>query len=190
MHPSPTYPTLLEPIYMPMKKLYLLSVALLLPLLLGGCFEEVAGPYDGPDQIAFEQLGGLYQLSVTDDIGVVPLPTQLIGPQRSEAFDVEVSVLTEQALRIRQVQQGDGTTEPDTTVLAEPTTAPAASYSVPSSYTFPADSSNVPVAIQINDGVLAAGETQRLSIRLDGNDDAGVVPAENWRYFQIFVTGQ
>jgi len=173
-----------------MKNLYQLCLALLIAsFLLTGCFEEVAGPYDGPDQIAFGQVSGLYQIEVNDDVGSVTLPTQLIGPQRSTAFEVNVSVLEERALRIREVQQGDGTTAPDTTVLAEATTAPAEAYSVPEAYVFPADSSNVPFSITINDDVIADGGTQLLSVRLDGNEDADIRPAENWRYFQIFING-
>ena len=173
-----------------MKNSYrLLAVLLVASALLTGCFDEVAGPYDGPDQIAFEQVNGSYQVDVADNTGTITLPTQLVGPQRASDFDVNVSVLRERALRIREVQQGDGTTAPDTTLLAEATTAPAEAYSVPESYSFPADSSNVPITITISDGVLADGEEQLLSVRLDGNEDADIRPAENWRYFQIFITG-
>jgi hypothetical protein len=169
-----------------MKNHYYLAAALLVvALVLTGCFEEVTGPYDGPDQIAFGQVNGLYEAAVSDGAGTISLPTQLIGPQRSSEFEVNVSVLEEQAIRVRDVQTGDGSTVKDTTILALPTTADASNYTVPSSFVFPADSSNVPLNVEINDAGIT--ESVRLTVRLDGNPNANIEPASNWRYFEITI---
>lgn len=165
--------------------LNLLAAALVVGLLTTGCFEEVTGPYDGPDRIAFAQVGGQFGTTVVDGAGPISIPTELIGPQRSSSFDVNVSIQQERAIRVRDVQTGDGTTEKDTTVLALPTTASESNYSVPGSYTFPADSSNVPLNVEINNAGIE--EPVRLTLRLDGNEDANIEPASNWRYFEIQI---
>ena len=165
--------------------LNLLAAVLVVGLLTTGCFDEVTGPYDGPDQIAFAQVNGLFETTVPDGAGPIAIPTQLIGSQRSSSFDVSVSVLDERAIRVRDVPTGEGGTEKDTTVLALPTTASESNYSVPGSYTFPADSSNVPLNVEINNAGLE--EPVRLTLRLDGNEDANIEPASNWRYFEIQI---
>jgi len=164
-------------------------------LLLSGCFEEVTGPYDQADRVAFSQTGpdGTFATTVPDAAGTIQVPTQLIGPQRSESFSVGVSVQPDTAFRVREVPVGDGTFEEERDVRALPTTAEGSNYSVPDSYTFPADSSNVPLEVEIQDafGPNAPADTSaRLTLRLEPNEEANVEVAENWRYFEVTIVNQ
>jgi hypothetical protein len=154
-------------------------------LFLTGCFDEVGGAYDGPDQIAFAQVNGEFGTQVVDGAGPISVPTQLIGAQRGNSFDIDVSVEEDTVFRTRDVPTGDGTFEEERDIRALPTTAAPGNYSVPEGFTFPADSSNVPFEVQINDADIS--DPVRLTLRLDGNDDAGVEAADNWRYFEIII---
>jgi hypothetical protein len=176
-----------------MSNRYLIPVLLFAaPLLLSGCFEEVTGPYDQADRVAFSQTGpnGTFATTVPDAAGTIQVPTQLIGPQRSESFSVGVSVQPDTAFRVREVPVGDGTFEEERDVRALPTTAEESNYSVPDSYTFPADSSNVPVEVDIQDGLSSGEGPVRLTLRLEPNEDANIEVAENWRYFEITIVNQ
>lgn len=166
-----------------------LSLFLAASLLLVGCFEEVSGPYDGPDRVAFSQTGptGTFATTVPDGAGTISVPTQLIGPQRSESFTVNVGVQQDTAKRVREVPVGDGTFEEEVDIRALPTTADSDNYNVPSSYEFPADSSNVPLQVEILDGLSSGDSPVRLTLRLDGNEAADIETAENWRYFEITI---
>ncbi|WP_259203045.1 hypothetical protein [Salinibacter ruber] len=164
-------------------------------LLFSGCFEEVSGPYDQADRIAFSQTGtnGTFGTTVPDAAGTIQVPTQLIGPQRSESFSVDVSVQPDTVFRTRQVPTGDGGFEEEQDTRALPTTAEESNYSVPDSYTFPADSSNVPFEVEIQDafGPSAPADTSaRLTLRLEPNTEANVEVAENWRYFEVTIVNQ
>jgi len=161
-------------------------------VLLGGCFDEVAGPYDGPDRIGFSQFGttGQFGATVEDDSGPLPVPVQLIGPQRDNSFEVSVSVQQDTVFREREVPQGDGTDTTIVDVRALPTTAQSGDYSIPDSFTFPADSSNAQFAVEINDALpsgAASGTSERLTLRLEPNSDADIEVAENWRYFEVEI---
>jgi hypothetical protein len=163
-------------------------------VLLSGCFEEVAGPYDGPDRVAFSQVNGTFSTMVSDASGAntIPVPAQLIGPQRSSSFTVDVSVQEDTAYRVREVPVGDGNFEEDRDVRALPTTAADGNYSVPESLSFPADSSSAVLAVSIEDNVFgqnAPSDTStRFTLRLEPNPNANIEVAENWRYFEVIVT--
>jgi hypothetical protein len=158
--------------------------------LLTGCFEEVSGPYDGPDRVAFSQVNGAFSTVVPDEAGTIEIPAQLIGPQRANSFDVSVSVQEDTSFRVREVPVGDGSFEEERDIRALPTTAPDDAYSVPGSLEFPADSSNVTLGVTIQDAFEASapsGTTTRLTLRLEPNPDANIEVAENWRFFEIVV---
>lgn len=161
-------------------------------LLLSGCFEEVTGPYDQADKVAFSQTGpdGTFATTVPNEAGTIQIPTQMIGPQRSESFTVGVSVEPDTVFRTREVPTGDGGFEEETDIRALPTTAEEADYSVPGSYTFPADSSNVPFGVDIQDAFgsdAPSGASVRLTLRLEPNEEANIEVAENWRYFEVTI---
>lgn len=162
-------------------------------LLVTGCFEEVAGPYDGPDRIAFAQENGSFSTVVTDDAGTISVPTQLIGPQRSSSFDVEVSVQQDTVFRERTFSAPDGSDSTVTDIRARPTTAEGSDYSVPGSYTFPADTSTASFEVEIQDAFgpgAPADAEKRLTLRVEPNDQANIEVAENWRYFEVTIANQ
>lgn len=179
-----------------MRNRYVIPVLLFAAtLLLSGCFEEVSGPYDQADRVAFSQTGpnGTFATTVPDEAGTIQIPTQLIGPQRSESFSVDVSVQPDTAFRTRQVPTGDGSFEEERDVRALPTTAEGADYSVPESYTFPADSSSAPLEVDIQDAFdsgAPADTSARLTLRLEPNEEANIEVAENWRYFEVTIVNQ
>jgi hypothetical protein len=167
-----------------------ITALLAVGLLVTGCFEEVAGPYDGPDRIAFAQKNGSFGTEVNDDAGTISVPTQLIGPQRSSSFDVQVSVQQDTVFRERTFSGPDGSDSTVTDTRALPTTAASGDYSVPQSFTFPADTSNVPFEVEIQDAFgsgASTGDTKRLTLRVEPNDQANIEVAENWRYFEITI---
>lgn len=68
-----------------------LALGIVIPF--AGCFETVAGPYDGPTFVEFAQVpGGPYSRSVDEDEGTVGLTVNLIGPQQASDIVVEVTV--------------------------------------------------------------------------------------------------
>jgi hypothetical protein len=168
----------------------LLSALLAVGLVISGCFDEVGGPYDGPDRIAFDTQGGTFTTAVPDTAGTIQLPTQLIGPQRSSSFNVSVGIQQDTSFRRRPDTTPDGS---DTTVVdirALPTTAEPGDYSVPESFTFPADTSNVPLEVGIQDAFgpnAPADTTTRVTLRLEPNEEANIEVAENWRYFEVTI---
>lgn len=177
-----------------MKKSHYTSLALLVAsaVLLAGCFDEVAGPYDGPDRVGFSQYQttGQFAATVADGPGTtVSVPAQLIGPQRSSSFSVSVSVQQDTVFREREVPQGDGTDTTITDIRALPTTAESGDYTIPESFSFPADSSNVTFPVDVADAIPDAntGADERITLRLEPNPDANIEVAENWRYFEIQV---
>ncbi|WP_022835600.1 hypothetical protein [Salisaeta longa] len=127
-------------------------------LLLTGCFDEVSGPYDGPPQVAFAQVGGAYSAAVLEGSGVVGLTVELVGPQRSAPLTVNF--------------QAEG----------------GSAYSLPNgnSLTIPADSSSGTLAINVQSGV-NDGATQVVELRLTGADASEVVVAENWSTFELQI---
>lgn len=180
-----------------MRKTYYTSLSLLVTsvVLFAGCFDEVAGPYDGSDRVAFSQYQttGQFGATVADGPGsTVSVPAQLIGPQRGSSFSVTVSVQQDTAFRERTYTQGDGTDTTTTDVRALPTTAESGDYTVPDSFTFPADTSNVTFPVDIANAIDDAntGASERLTLRLEPNPDANIEVAANWRYFEIQIVQQ
>ncbi len=169
---------------MNIKSFKLLIPIVLVSFVLAGCFDEIAGPYDGPDKVAFSQVGGGYSTSVSTGQGTVSLQTELVGPQRSASASVGVGVVTEEVYNVKEVNQDDGSVRLDSTLLALPTTAQeGVHYELPDSYTFPANASLAPLDFQVLDADIDA--PVRLTIRLDGAPD--LEPAELWRYFTITI---
>lgn len=157
---------------------------------LTGCFEEISGPYDGPDQIAFGLVNGGFSATVADTTGTVQLPVELIGPQRGQGFQVGLSVQDEVAYRIREIDQDDGTVNTDTTVLASPSTAQAGvHYSLPESISFPANANSASFPVEVLNSDLTSEESVLLTIRLEGSTADNIEPASNWRYFELTITG-
>lgn len=178
-----------------MKKIYYTSLTLTIAsmLILTGCFDEVAGPYDGPDRVGFSQYQQTGEFGATVSDGpneTVSVPVQLIGPQRNEDFSVGVSVEPDTVFREREVPQGDGT---DTTVVdvrANPTTAEASDYTLPDEVTFPQDSSNVAFTVEIGDALPDSNPdaSKRVTLRLEPNSESNIQVAENFRYFEITIS--
>lgn len=171
----------------------LLSSLLIAGLIISGCFDEVAGPYDGPDRIGFDTKEGTFTTQVTDDAGMIELPTQLVGPQRSTSFEVNVSVQQDTVFRERADTAPDGSDSTVVDTRALPTTAESGDYSVPESFTFPQDTSNVPLEVTIQDAFspgAPADTTTRVTLRLDPNEQENIKVAENWRYFEVTITNR
>lgn len=177
--------------------LFLVSVAS--TLLLSGCFgDELVGPYEGGDKIAFEfdliaeaQASGVpASMSVTEPTSAdttITLGTELIGEQRSSDTQVMLGTVGETVNYVREVPTDTGGVRQDTTILAQATTAPSASFEVPDSYTLPSESSSASFDVTINDNLPSDADPVRVAIRLDGNPDADLEPAETMRYFTINI---
>ncbi|WP_158666501.1 hypothetical protein [Salinibacter altiplanensis] len=171
----------------------LLSAILIIGFFTLGCFDEVAGPYDGPDRIGFDTRGGTFTTEVPSNAGSIQLPTQLIGAQRSNEFEVSVGIQQDTVFRERVDTAPDGSDSTVVDVRALPTTAESEDYAVPGSFTFPADSSNIPLEITVQDafGPSAPADTSaRVTVRLEPNDEADIEVAENWRYFEVTIANQ
>ena len=171
-------------------RLAFLSALLAVGILVSGCFDEVGGPYDGPDRIAFATEGGTFRTTVPDDAGSIELPVQLIGPQRSESFEVNVGIQRDTSFRERVDEAPDGSDTTIVDVRALPTTAESGNYTIPDSFTFPDDTSNVDFEVDINDAFSSsapADTSTRVTLRLEPNSDANIEVAENWRYFEVNI---
>lgn len=166
-------------------------------LLLTGCFEKLNGPYDGEDKIgfAFDLVAQAEQdnepagrAARGDTTYTVPLPTELIGPQRSESVEVNYSVLTEEIEYEREVETDTGGTRTESFILAEPTTAEeGVHYEFPQggSFTLPADSSSANLQVRVLDGLDPGDDPVRVTVKLDGNESANLFPAERFRYYAL-----
>ena len=174
-------------------RIALLSSLLVAGLIISGCFDEVAGPYDGPDRIGFDTKGGTFTTQVADNAGTIELPTQLVGPQRSSSFEVNVSVQQDTVFRERADTAPDGSDSTVVDTRALPTTAESGDYSVPESFIFPQDTSNVPLEVTIQDAFgpgAPADTTTRVTLRLEPNEQENIEVAENWRYFEVTITNR
>lgn len=175
----------------------ILSLFLAAAVLLAGCFDELNGPYEGEDKIGFafdlvaeaEQENEPAGEALRGDTSyTVSFPTELIGPQRSDSVEVNFSVLQEEVEYTREVPTDTGGTRSTTYVLAEETTAEeGVHYELPQdgSFTLPSDSSTANVEVQVLDGLEPGDDPVRLTIKLDGNEGAGLVPAERFRYYAL-----
>lgn len=158
-----------------MKLRTLLSAALLFVggLALSGCFDTIAGPYDGPLQVGFSQeingrsIGG-YSATVGEGTGTVTLSIELIGPQRSSDTVFPVTL-------------AEGSTATEGTHVSFPNGK---------TVTIPANSSFGTLSVNIPDGSLDAGATAAAVIEVMTSQDGAVIPAENWKQFTLTVAGQ
>lgn len=177
--------------------LFLASIAC--TVLLSGCFgDELVGPYEEGDKIAFEfdliaeaQASGVpASMTVPEpasDDTTITLGTELIGEQRSSDTQVMVGTANETVNYVKEVPTDTGGVRRDTTILARATTAPDASFDVPDSYTLPSASSSATFDVTINDNLPSGADPVRVAIRLDGNPGADLEPAETMRYFTINI---
>lgn len=164
-------------------------------LVLGGCFETLNGPYEGEDQIgfAFELVAQAHdegepaEATVPSDT-TIALTTELIGPQRSSDVEVAYGTVDETVDYVREVPTDTGQAREETIILAHPTTAEeGVHYNISGSYTLPADSSSADLTVQILDGLAPDDDPVRLALRLDGNPEQNLLPAERMRYYTLTI---
>lgn len=152
---------------------YLLAALLLVTgFTLSGCFEDIAGPYDGPSQVGFTQavngtpING-YATTRNEGSGTTTLQLELIGPHRST--DTQFPV----------------------TVASTSTATQGTHYAFPSgtTVTIPANSSFGTLTLNIPQSDLAAGATRTVVLEVGPSADGAVVPAENWKRFTVTIRG-
>ena len=181
------------------RTLGLLLLSVLCTVVLSGCFDELSGPYDGEDKIAFgfdliaqaQSADQPATISVSEPGGAertVTLKTELIGPQRSSDTQVSYGVAEETVTYVKEFPADTGGVARDTTILARGTTAEeGTNYEISGSYTLPADSSSAPLTLTILDGIPDGGSSVRVALRLDGNPDSNLQPAETMRYLTVRI---
>lgn len=178
------------------RTLTLLVLALASTVLLTGCFgDELVGPYDGPDKIAFSfdlvsepQASDQPAAITVTEPATISLTTELIGPQRSSETTVNYGTVAETINYVKEVPTDTGGVRLDTTVLATPTTAdPGTHFDFAGEYVLPADTSAASFAVDILDGIPSGGEPVQVALRLDGNPADNLEPAETMRYLTINI---
>lgn len=175
----------------------LLSFLLTLTLVFTGCFDEFGGAYDGEDKIAFSaDLVATSQASdepaqvAVADSQEVAFETELIGPQRSSPTEVSYSVVQQTVWYEKEVPTDTGSGEPriDSTLLARPTTAVEGThYTIPGTYTLPESTSTAGLPVNLPDGLSAGDDPVRLTLRIDGNEEQNLSPAEQLRYLEVII---
>ena len=150
-----------------MKLLSSAAFALVCALPLAGCFETIAGPYDGPTVVEFDQVSGRYSAAVASGSGAVGLTVNLIGPQQGADVTVGVMVI-------------DSTT----------TAIEGTDYTFPNGaqVTIPANSSSGTFTINVEPG-LAAGVRRTLAMELGSSADGSIEGAENLDDFVLTIVG-
>lgn len=156
-----------------------------------GCFDEVSGPYDGPDVAAFAEngVGGLWNESVGFSA----------GSEETESIELEIELIAEQSssdqtVEVVAVEPGDeGEAEACTDTRAHDFTAgcpvPTAvleehfELTSGSDITIPANESHGYVELDIFGDALEDGESVAILLRLNETGDLDI--AENYRYFHI-----
>lgn len=170
-----------------------LIAVVIVAVVLAGCFDDLTGPYDEGDQVGFDidlvtqPSTALGASGTFREDSTYTLSADLIGPQRSQAVDIGISIVTDEVYNIKEVRTDTGAARIDTTVLALPTTATESNYNVPSSLTIEANSSSATFDVQIPDALASGADPVRLALRLDGSADGSVEPAENLRYFTLVI---
>lgn len=136
-----------------------------LAVLTTGCFEDLAGPYDGPPLVEFAQVEGGYTAVVPDAAGTVTLTVNLIAPPQGSPVTVGVAV-------------GGSASE-------------GTHYTFPegAQVTIPANSNFGELPINILDGDIPAGETVELELELTESQDGSVEGAENLDDFTLAIEG-
>jgi hypothetical protein len=124
--------------------------------LLTGCFDDFSEPFDGDPTVEFAQVGGDYDITLSDGSGNDTLIVNLIAPQFSEDKTINFVVVDE----FSTAEEG-------------------VNYALPDgdSFTLPADSSFGEVVFTVLDGQIPAGETRTMYFRLLGSADGEIVPA-------------
>lgn len=173
-------------------------------LVLTGCFDELGGAYDGEDKIAFafdlvaeaeqnnEPAGTVVR---GDTANTVTLPTELIGPQRSDSVSVSFTVVPD-SVEYSRVVPTDSIGGADTTsyFLSNGTTAQAGSHFElvgggspdSGSYVLPADSSTANLTVQVLDAEEnGVSLPARVSIKIEGNSDEDLLPATRFSYYTL-----
>lgn len=178
--------------------LFLVSVAC--AVVLTGCFDEFGTAYDEGPRIAFEfDLVADAQSAdqpptitvpepVTSSDTTISLGTELIGEQRASDVEINYGTVPERVNYVREVRTDTGSVRQDTTVLALATTASEGqNFEIDGSYTFPSESSAADFDVTILEGIPDGGDPVRVALRLDGNSDANIQPAETMRYLTINI---
>ena len=130
-----------------------------------GCFEDLTGPYDGPSQVEFAQVGGGYSTAVAAGTGDITLRVNLIGPQVGTPITV-------------------GVTASGTAVEGRDFTFPNGAE-----VTIPANSSFGDLTLNIPTGTVAAGASQTIDLELTQSADGSVEGADNLDDFRITIRG-
>ncbi|MFB6273658.1 MAG: hypothetical protein ABEL51_12265 [Salinibacter sp.] len=171
-------------------------------LVLTGCFEKFGGTLGDANKIAFalplvdqgQASDSPAKTFVNDSIAggsTIGFETELIGRQRSSPTEVRYGVVRDSVIYTKKVPTDTGSGEPriDSTLLARPTTAEEGTdYTIPGTYTLPADSSSANLPVQIlDDGDSPGEETVRLTLRIDGNPEQNLEPAEQLRYLEVYI---
>jgi hypothetical protein len=145
-----------------------LALGLVIPAT--GCFETIAGPYDGPTVVEFAQFVGSadpYARIVGEDAGTVELTVNLIGPQQGS--DTVVQVAVDESL----------------------STADAGSdYTFPNGaqVTIPANSSSGTLQINVLDDGDDDGGNETIFMELTGTADGSIEGADNFDDFALTIT--
>lgn len=142
-------------------------LVMLISVSMMGCFDQVVEPeYDGPPKVQFDPTSA----SVADAAGTVSLNIQLIAPQQSSDSQFPVAVV-------------------DTGNIA--TTLSSDGYGlITETATIPADSSFGEVRVRVDSAGIPPGETRLLTLALEEGQDGEIVPATNFRFFQLTVIGR
>lgn len=172
----------------------LVSFLLTSALIFTGCFENFGGAYDGEDKIAFSaDLMASSQASdepaevfaTYDD--TVAFETELIGPHRDSPTDVNFGVRPDSFWYTKEVPTDTGAARTDSTLLAYGTSAEEGTdYQISGTYTLPADSSTANLRLVLLDS--PSPDVDTLTLRLDGNENENLLPAEQLRYLNVIIT--
>lgn len=142
------------------------ALALGLAIPMAGCFETIAGPYEGPAVVEFEQSpsdGGAYAFSECEGETITPT-VNLIGEQRSSDLTLNFEVLSTSSASSDQYSFPEGM-----------------------SVTIPAGSSSASFPIQLADDDADDDDILTLNIQLTSTSDAEVEPAENFKTINISI---
>jgi hypothetical protein len=146
-------------------------------LLLAGCFpDDPSGPYEGPTKVSFRSVSS----GALDGGDPVTAEVQLISENGQFG--------TPKTIRYAVVDTGSAATTLEAS--AYDISAVGQEESPEGQFTFPADSSTVPLRVSFNDVQLPAGESRTLTIALLGNDEEGIQTAVNYDTFTISVAAR
>lgn len=127
-----------------------------------GCIMEADHTYDGPPRVEFAPTSQ----TVQQGAGTVDINVQLIAPHQGEALNVPYTVDEEATT----AQQGVHYERVSSSPIA-----------------IPADSSFGDLTVNVLDGNID-GDSVKLVLVLQGNEDQEVFPAENYKTFTLTIT--